>query len=147
MGEIEVGGYAPYLETTPKPEMIDSLAKVQLPWLLKLSTKLPKLEIADEKITDMGGGIYKLEIFVANNGELPYPISMGQRNSQPAPVIVVLDGDFELLEGKTRTPLGSIGANQVKKLSWMIKAGKKEVNATIESAVFADVVKQIQIGG
>lgn len=146
-GEVEVGGYAPYLETTPKPALIDSLAKVQLPWLLKLSTKLPDFEIADEKITDMGGGIYKLEIFVANNGELPFPTSMGQRNNQPAPLVLVLDGDIELLEGKMRTPVGSVGANQVKKLSWLIKANKSDVTATLESAVFTDVVKQLNIGG
>ena len=147
LGEVEVGGYVPYLETTPKAALIDSLAKTQLPWLLSLSTKLPKLNFEDEKITDLGGGIYKLELFVANNGDLPYPISMGERNSQPAPVILVLNGDFELLEGKTRTPVGSIGANQVKKLSWLIKAGKKDISAKIESAVFTDVVKQIRIGG
>lgn len=147
LGEVEIGGYAPYLETTPKADLIDSLAKIQLPWLMQLSTKLPDFAIVDEKITDMGGGIYKLELFVANNGELPYPIAMGQRNNQPAPLVLVLDGDFELLEGRMRTPIGSIGGNQVKKLSWLIKSGKKELSAKIESAVFTDVVKQIKIGG
>ena len=147
LGEVEVGGYAPYLETTPKAALIDSLAKVQLPWLLQLSGKLPKIEITDQKVTDLGGGVYKLEIFVANNGELPYPIAMGQRNGQPAPVVLILEGDIELLEGKMRTPIGSIGGNQVKKFSWLVKTGKKELNAKIESAVFTDVVKQIKIGG
>ncbi|NOR76724.1 MAG: hypothetical protein GQ525_16390, partial [Draconibacterium sp.] len=42
LGEVEIGGYVPYLETTPKAELIDSLAKTQLPWLLQLSTKLPQ---------------------------------------------------------------------------------------------------------
>lgn len=147
LGEVEVGGYAPYLETTPKATLIDSLAKTQLPWLLKLSTRLPAFDIADSKVTDMGGDIYKLEIFVANTGELPFPTSMGQRNNQPAPVILVLDDDLELLEGRTRTNIGSLGANQVKKLSWLIKTNKKQVNASLESAVFTDVVKQIKIGG
>jgi hypothetical protein len=147
LGEVEIGGYSPYLESTPKPEMIDSLAKTQLPWLLKLSKELPEFEIVDEKVTEMGGGIVKLELFIANNGNLPYPISMGQRNNQPAPTILVLDGDMELLEGKPRTNVGPVGANQVKKLSWLIKTDKKEITATIESAVFTDVVKQIKIGG
>ncbi len=148
LGEVEVGGYVPYLETTPKPEMIDSLASEQLPWLLQLSTKLPQLSIESQKVTTMGGGIYKLEIFVANNGELSYPISMGDRNKQPAPVIVILDGDIDLLEGTKRTPVGTIGANQVKKLSWLVKTGKNnKVTATLQSVVFADDVKQFNIGG
>jgi len=148
LGEVEVGGPIPYLETTPKPEKIDSLASVQLPWLLNLSTKLPKLVIESNKVTPMGAGIYKLEIFVANNGELAYPISMGDRNNQPAPVILILDGNFELLQGTKRTAVGTLGANQIKKLSWLIKTEKNDkVTATLQSVVFTDDVKQFNIGG
>ncbi len=148
LGEVEIGGYVPYLETTPKPELIDSMLKTQLPWLLQLTKNMPEISIAKEEITAMGAGIYKLEIYVENKGYLPYPIAIGSRNKQPAPVIVTLDGNFELLEGIKRTPLGSIGGNQVKKLSWMIKSEKKtQITAKVESAVFTDNVKQINIGG
>jgi len=101
-----------------------------------------------EKITEQGAGVYKLEIYIENKGYLPYPIAIGQRNSQPAPVVVILEGDMELLEGIKRTPLGSIGGNQVKKLTWLIKADKKPtISAKIESTVFGTQVKQIKIGG
>lgn len=146
--EAEVGGFVPFLETTPKPERIDSLLSAQLPWLLKLTKKLPEISFSEEKITDLGAGVYKLELFIENNGELSYPIAMGQRNNQPAPVIILLEGDIEILEGKSRQPLGNIGGNQVKKLSWLIKADKsKSVTAKIESTVFKTDEKQIKIGG
>lgn len=148
LGEVEIGGYIPYLETTPKPELIDSMLQVQLPWLLQLSTKLPEIVIADEKITDLGGGIYKLELYVQNKGYLPYPIAMGQRNSQPAPVVVILDGEIKFLEGIKRTPLGAIGGNTAKKLTWIIQADKKsDITAKIESTIFGITEKQIKIGG
>ncbi len=148
LGEVEIGGYVPYLETTPKAEKIDSLLLVQLPWLLQLSKKLPNISFAKEKITEQGAGIFKLEIYVENKGYLPYPIAMGQRNNQPAPIVVILDGDFEILEGTKRTPLVSIGGNQVKKISWLIKADKKStISAKIESVVFGTDLKQIKIGG
>ncbi len=148
LGEVEIGGYAPYLETTPKAEEMDSLFQAQLPWLLQLSKKMPKIGFADEKITDLGDGIYKLEIYIGNDGYLSYPIAMGQRNSHPAPIIVVLKGDIEFLEGIQRTPLGSVGGNQVKKLTWLIKADKKAtIEASLESTVFGNQVKQIKIGG
>lgn len=149
LGRVEVGGYIPYLETTPKPEKIEALASTQLPWLLQLSTKLPKIKIESEKLTRLASGIYKLEIFIVNNGELAYPIAMGERNNQPAPVILALDGDFDLLEGKSRTTLGSIGANQLKKYTWLLKTKGKRPTATakIESVVFTDTMKQINIGG
>lgn len=148
LGEVEIGGYVPYLESTPKPERIDSLLGTQLPWLLHLSTQLPKIAISDKKLTTLGGGVYKLELFVENTGYLSYPIAMGQRNSQPAPVIVVLEGDIKILEGIKRTPLGPIGGNQVKKLSWIIQTDKNpEIKAIIESAVFGTSEKQIKIAG
>ncbi len=146
--EVEVGGYVPYLESTPKPERIDSLLQVQLPWLLQLAKKMPSVSIVDNKVTELGGDIYKLEIFVENKGYLPYPIAMGQRNSHPAPVVLILDGDIEFMDGIKRTPLGNIGGNQVKKLTWIIKADKKPtISAKLESAVFGTDVKQIKIGG
>lgn len=148
LGEVEIGGFAPYLETTPKAEKIDSLLLVQLPWLLQLSKKLPDIGIADQKITDLGAGVYRIELYIENKGYLPYPISIGERNKQPAPVVLVIDGDVEILEGLKRTPVGTIGGNQVKKLEWLVKTEKKPtISVKLESAVFGSVVKQIKIGG
>ena len=50
----------------------------------------------------------------------------GVASAQPA--VVVLQGEnIEWMEGYKRTPLGDIGANQVKKLTWVLKAGKNAV--------------------
>ena len=148
LGEVEIGGFAPFLETTPKAEKIDSLLLVQLPWLIQLSKKLPEIILADQKITDLGAGVYRLELYVENKGYLSYPISIGERNKQPAPVVLVIEGDVEILEGLKRTPVGTIGGNQVKKLEWVVRMDKKaSLSVKLESAVFGSVVKQIKIGG
>lgn len=148
LGEVEIGGFVPYLETTPKSERIDSLLMVQLPWLLQLSNNLPDISLEDQKITDLGSGIYRLELFIENKGTLPYPIAIGELNKQPAPIVIVLNGDVELLQGLKRTPLGTIGGNQVKKLTWLLKADKlSTISVTLESIVFGSKVKQIKIGG
>ncbi len=148
LGEVEIGGFAPYLETTPKPEKIDSLLNIQVPWLLHLSKMLPEISLADNKVTDLGAGVYRLELYFENKGTLSYPIAMGERNKQPAPVIILLDGEVEFLEGLKRTPLGTIGGNQVKKLTWLVRAEKKPIiSVKLESTVFGSEVKQIKIGG
>jgi hypothetical protein len=149
LGNVEIGGVAPFVTSTPPPAQIDSLCKMQLPWLLKLSGKLPELNLMKEVVTDLGAGVYKLELFVENKGVLPYPTAMGSRNKQPAPVVVVLEGEkLVFLEGYQRTPLGDIGGNQVKKLTWTIKTEKNTVlKAHIESPIFNATVKQIKIGG
>ena len=148
LGEVEIGGFVPYLETTPKSVKIDSLLTVQLPWLLQLSKNLPDISLADQKITDLGSGIYRLELFIENKGTIPYPIAIGELNKQPAPIVIVLNGDVELLQGLKRTPLGTIGGNQVKKLTWLLKTDKKPtISVALESTVFGSKVKQINIGG
>jgi hypothetical protein len=149
LGKVEIGGIAPFVTSTPPAAQIDSLCKMQLPWLLKLTTKLPDLHLMKEVVTDLGAGVYKLEIFVENRGTLPYPTAMGSKNKQPAPVIVILEGEnFEFMEGYKRTPLEYIGGNQVKKLTWTIKTDKKTMlKAHIESVIFGAEVKQIKIGG
>ena len=148
LGEVEIGGFVPYLESTPKPERIDSLLTIQLPWLLELSKNLPDISLADHKITDLGSGICRLELFIENKGTFPYPIAIGELNKQPAPIVIVLNGEVELLQGLKRTPLGTIGGNQIKKLTWLLKTEKKPtISVTLESIVFGSKVKQINIGG
>jgi hypothetical protein len=63
--------------------------------------------------------------------------------------VIILEGDnLEFLEGYQRTPLGDVGGNQVKKMSWIIRAGKSSVlKARIESIHSGSEVKQIKIGG
>ncbi len=148
LGKVEIGGIVPFVASTPPVSQIDSLCKIQLPWLLQLATKLPDVRLMNEVVTDLGAGVYRLELFVENKGVLPYPTAMGSRNKQPAPVVIILDGEnFEFLEGYKRTPLGDIGGNQVKKLTFTIKTTKKTVvKANIESILFSAEVKQIKIG-
>ena len=148
LGEVEIGGFVPFIETTPRETQIDSILDIHLPWLLELTKYLPVISFGDEIITDLGSGVYKLDLYIQNEGYLSYPIAMGQRNNQPAPVIIIIEGDFELLEGLKRIPLNAIGGKQVKKMSWLLKTGKKvNISAKIESSVFEDKTKTINIGG
>lgn len=149
LGKVEIGGIKPFVTSTPPAAQIDSLCKVQLPWLLQLSKKLPDIQIMKEVVTDLGAGVYRLELFVENKGVLPYPTAMGARNKQPAPVILILEGEkLEFLEGYKRTPLGDFGGNQVRKITYTIKTEKNSlIKARIESVIFGSGVKQIKIGG
>ena len=92
LGKVEIGGFVPYLETTPKAERIDSLLDVQLPWLLQLTKKMPEISLADQKVTPLGAGVYKLELFIENIKEVKRihanqaeQVSVGPRAGSPAP--------------------------------------------------------------
>ncbi|MFC2090499.1 M14 family zinc carboxypeptidase [Bacteroidota bacterium] len=149
LGEVEIGGFVPFMETAPPYEMADSLLTLQIPWILQLADKLPDLNIKETKVTSNGGDIYKLEVWIENTSYLPFPIAMGQRNSQPAPAILLLEGEnFEMLEGYKRTSIPTVAGHGITKRSWLIKADKKtDIDVKLTSKSAGNDVKTINIGG
>jgi hypothetical protein len=149
LGEVEIGGFTPFSDNTPPYAIVDSLLDLHLPYLFELVKKLPSLKIADTKVTEKGGGVWQLEVWISNEGYLPFPTAMGKRNKIPAPAIITLDGSgVELLSGKKRTPLNDLGGNKSTKYVWLIRsAGKSSVSLTLESKQAGTDTKQINIGG
>lgn len=148
LGEIEIGGFIPFASNTPPAEQTEPLLKGQIPFVASLSKKIHQIEIVEEKITSLGAGIYRIELFVENKGQLPFPTEMGQRNQNPAPIVLVLEENgFQLIEGLSRTPIHAIGASQTRKLTWMIKASKPaEITAKLESPVIRNQTRKMNIG-
>ena len=105
LGDVEIGGFVPFTDNTPPAVMVDSLLDLHLPYVFELVKRLPKLAIAQVKVTEKGGGVYQLEAWVTNEGFLPFPTAMGKRNKIPAPAIMTLEGaGIEILSGKRGPP-------------------------------------------
>ncbi len=125
LGEVEIGGFIPYIENTPKAELIDSLIKDRLPWVYTLSDKLAKLSITKHEQKNLGAGIYQLKIWVSNTNYLPFPSNMGNRNKHVPPAVLSIKGkNIEMISGKQRTPIDFIGGNKTIMFKYMIKAPK-----------------------
>jgi len=148
LGEVEIGGFIPFASNTPPAELVESLLSGQIPFVATLSQKIPDIVIAEEKITALGAGVYRLEIFVENKGLIPYPTDMGQRNQQPAPIVLIVEGkDVKLLEGLSRTPIHHLAGNQVRKFTWLVQTEKQaSVTARLESPVIRNQSRQISPG-
>lgn len=149
LGEVEIGGIAPFVETTPPAAIVDSLLNLNLPYVFELVKRLPKLAITQTKVTEKGGGVYQLEAWVTNEGYLPFPTAMGKRNKTPAPAILTLDGEgIEVLSGKKRTPINDVGGMKSARYLWLIrKAGKGTLTIKLESKQAGNDSEQIIIGG
>ncbi len=147
LGEVEIGGFIPFANSTPPAEAIENLLKGQLPFIAALPKMLPNIILAEEKVTPLGGGIFKVELFIDNTGALPYPTSMGQRNEQPAPLVLILEGsDIEILEGQKRTPIDHIGSNQIHKQTYLLKAGKAgSLKVSLTGPTIKNQTKQISL--
>ncbi|MBN2432915.1 MAG: hypothetical protein JXQ27_15680 [Acidobacteria bacterium] len=149
LGEVEIGGEVPFADTTPPPDMIRSLVEGQVPWMFEIAKRMPRVGIAESRVTPLDGGVSRVEVWVANQNYLPYPTAMGQRCGYPAPVVVTLTGEgLRLLEGRARRTIKALDGFGTHKIAWVVQAPPGSVltvaaatpNAWGESA-------QIQLGG
>ncbi|MCD6598791.1 MAG: hypothetical protein J7L04_13945, partial [Bacteroidales bacterium] len=155
LGEVEIGGAVPYVDNTPPADMIDSLLTVQVPWVFEIAKKLPMLKILKTETKSIGGGVYEVNVWIENSSYLPFPTAMGNRNKQPAPAIVTIDGaNVTILSGKKRTPVTSLNGLQSKKLTWMVLVDKLlllnsdiNINVNLTATNAWGDQKQIKIGG
>ena len=131
LGSVEIGGFVPFLSTTPPLHLADSIMEIQLPWVFRLTEQLPSLKIHETAVIPKGPGVFHLEVWVENTAYLPFPTAMGKRNEQPAPAIVLLEGEgFTLLSGYDRTPLEELGGFSRRKLTWLVRA-ERDTELTI----------------
>ena len=149
LGEVEIGGFVPFLATTPAFAATDSILDIHLPWIFELVRELPSLKIYETKVSSKGGGVYQLDLWVENSSFLSFPTAMGKRNKQPAPAVILLEGEgFSLLSGYARTSLGDLGGKSRKKLTWMVQTDKKaEIEVKLISKSAGKDQTTVKIGG
>jgi hypothetical protein len=138
LGEVEIGGFVPFADNTPPPTLMEGLLKGQVPWTFELVKKLPRIDIANTRVDSLGGGLYRVKVWVRNTGLIPYPTAMGKRNNRITPVVVTLEGkNFKILEGKPRSLVKSIGGHSAQTVEWVLhapQAVKLQVRAYTPSA-------------
>jgi len=123
LGEVEIGGFVPYAANTPPAAMIQNLLQGQVPWVLQLADKLPRLHFAKATWEPLGNNVFRFKVWVENTGYLPFPTAMGSRNNRLAPAVITLAGDnFTLLEGLKRTTIKEINGGQTRRFSWIIRS-------------------------
>jgi hypothetical protein len=122
LGEVEIGGFVPYAANTPPAPMLQGLLQGQVPWVLELAGKLPRLRLAKVACEPLGGGVFRVKAWVENAGYLPFPTAMGARNERPAPAMLLLAGNgLALIEGLQRTPVKEMRGGRAKLFSWIVR--------------------------
>ncbi len=148
LGSVEVGGFAPYLSTTPPYEWADSLLSLQVPWILKLAGELPDLHIYEVNSSAKGEGIYQLDIWIENRAFIPFPTDMGSRNRQPAPAILSLEANqLEYISGYQRTAINRVAGNSRIKTTLIVQMEKPgKITLKLESLTAGNDVQTIKLG-
>jgi hypothetical protein len=126
LGDVEIGGFAAFGDTTPPAAMIKTLLDGQVPWVLKLAEKLPRLKILKSEATSRGAGVWAVTVWVENAGYLPFPTAMGRKNRHVGPAVLLFGGKdgakgVTFLSGRARTPINEIDGGRSVKLEWVVQ--------------------------
>ncbi len=146
LGKVEIGGMVPYSTVSPPTEAIDSLLESQLPFMKELAGMLPKIVIDRVDIKRLASDIWKVEVWVVNNGFLPFPTHQGQKCQRPSPAVATISVDLKnILDGKKRTVLKLLeGSGGYSKAEWMIRAPKGS-KIKIDSHSFSAGIDQREV--
>jgi hypothetical protein len=126
LGEVEIGGFVPYLKYVPPAEQLQSSIKFHTDFCLKLPEKLPQLVLKSHKIEKLGPETYRVTIYLQNTGALPTSTAQGRRalTAYPLRVKLMLEPGQKLFAGKPVEMLPFLQAGETRKLEWTIQ-GKK----------------------
>ena len=124
LGQVEIGGFVPYATTNPPEANLGDLGERHGEFLVRLAGMLPRVTIVDTEVTAHGGGLFTVEVEVANSGFLPTSLRHGviSRSVQPTTVQIQIDPD-SIVSGapKSYTIQRLEGSGSREKVTWVIR--------------------------
>ncbi|MFQ6082790.1 MAG: M14 family metallopeptidase [Candidatus Aminicenantia bacterium] len=133
LGNVEIGGFVPYLKTTPLPNEIEKTISFHTDFYIKLMDRLAELEIKKTEVESLGENLYNVTVYFTNSGWFPTSTAQGKRAQTSWPITVRLKTTQGQLIFSGR-PIETIpyigGSGDTKKLEWTIQ-GKKGSKVTI----------------
>jgi hypothetical protein len=124
-GEVEVGGFKPYVAVNPPAVKIAEMGKSHAEFALYLGSLYPKIQVAKLEATNHGGGIFRIKAEVSNVGFWPTAFAQGVVAGAVKPTMVQLQVAPEsILSGNQKTSFiqALSGSDERIKYEWLIKA-------------------------
>jgi len=131
LGEVEIGGFQPYLRVNPPAEQIKSLSESHAKFALYLAEQFAEIELDEPEIEKLSSHLFKLKIKVHNKGKFPYATTIGQRSRNVTPILLQLkfedDENMKLFGGSKRNDITTLAAEAEQEFKWIIISppGKK----------------------
>jgi len=124
LGEVEIGGFIPYVTQNPSADQLPELGEKHGAFLVKLAGMLPKVRIAETEVEAHGGGVFTVTVEVENAGFFPTSSQHGIRSRSVGPTSVQIQVDpDDILTGADKTaPVGVLsGSGTRAKVTWVIQ--------------------------
>lgn len=131
LGEVEIGGFQPYVRVNPPADQIPELAEKHAQFALFLASQFAEISMDEPQIKKLSSQLFELKIKIHNSGQFPYATAMGQRTTNITPIVLQLkfqdDDSMKLFGGSKRMDLNNLEPGAEKEYKWVIIAppGKK----------------------
>jgi hypothetical protein len=124
LGEVEIGGFQPYLRINPPADQIPELVEKHAQFALYLASQFAEITMEEPQVKRLSSRLFELKIKLRNRGKFPYAAAMGQRSTNIPPIVLQMklaDTDvMKLFGGNTRVDLPSLAAGAEREFKWMI---------------------------
>jgi len=133
LGDVEIGGFVPYLKSTPPSSEIEKTISFHTNFYIDLMNRLPELKIKDIRVEALADGLYQVTVSFTNTGWFPTSTAQGRRarTSWPIRVRLKTTEDQLIFSGRPIETIPFINGNgDMEKLVWTIR-GKKSSKITI----------------
>lgn len=124
LGEVEIGGFLPYLTQNPPADRLPELGRKHGEFLVELAGMLPRVRIAKTEVKAHGDGIFTVEAEVENAGFLPTSLRHGQTSRSVGPTFLQIQiDDDDILSGADKTArIGVLaGSGSRESVTWVIR--------------------------
>lgn len=149
LGEVEIGGFVPYLKTTPPPSEIEKTVLFHSDFYIGLMNRLPWLEIKKTEVEAIDNSLFKVTVYFTNNGWFPTSSAQGRRARTAWPITVRLktSKNQEIFSGRKIVTIPFInGSGETKKVEWMIRGRRaSKLTVTAQSPKLNSVSKTITL--
>ena len=135
LGDVEIGGFVPYLKTTPPAGEIEKAVSFHADFYVKLMAKMADLSIPQAKVKVLGEDLYQITVYFSNEKWLPTSTGQGRRamTAWPIRVSLSLSPEQTLFSGRPTESIPFLaGSGDTKTLEWTVR-GKKGSKLTVKA--------------
>jgi hypothetical protein len=147
--KVEIGGFKPFPVHNPPADSLMALSNTYYPFLIKLSSWLPRIDVVNLKVEDLYNNVYRISLNVVNRGYLPTNTQIGVLNKWCPKIKLALDlsENQQIVSGRVLQFIDRLeGSGGNKEISWMVMGKKGEsLKLSVGSPMTGTLVKEVNL--
>jgi hypothetical protein len=132
LGQVEIGGFAPFFRESPNAEQADALAKASGAFVAALAERRPELEVGVPAVTFLAEGLVRVELRITNTGAVPTATAMSTIADVAPPIIVRVPVKPEaVFSGRPVEKIERLAPGESREFTWLLRVDPKESSLAV----------------